>query len=78
MATNNKHPGNHRGPGSDSHVTGSQFFSVGGARKIVSSPRGISCPLGFPYLELEGRGQLGRWPYTHTRPHCSVRSRSQG
>ena len=32
MATNNKHPGNHSGTGSDSHVTGRHFFffPVGG------------------------------------------------
>lgn len=63
MATNNKHPGNHSGTGSGSHVTGRQFFFFsGGVMKLLSSPRpgGISGPLSLPHLELEGRGQLGR------------------
>lgn len=82
MATNNKHPGNHSGTGSDSHVTGRQvffFFSGGGVRKLVSSPPPhpgvISSPLSFPHLELDG-GKRGSWEGAH--PHCSVRSWSQG
>ena len=60
MATNNKHPGNHSGTGSDSHMTGRLFFFSVRRVKIVRSPWEISCPLSFPQLELERRGVARR------------------
>lgn len=67
MATNNKHPRNHSGTGSDEHVTGRLFspFTVRGVQIGEFAALGeISCrPPTFPFLELEGRGgPLGGWP----------------
>lgn len=57
MATNNKHPRNHSGTGSDSHVTGRHFFSqCWGGDEDCLQPLGNQLSPGFSYLELEGRG----------------------
>ena len=63
MATNNKHPGNHSGTGSDSHVTGRQFFFFQwGVMKLVSSPppRGNQRSPKFTPLGTGGKGAAGK------------------
>lgn len=76
MATNNKHPRNHSGTGSDEHVTGRLFppLLLGGCRQESLQPLGNQ--LSSPNIPLpragEKRGPLGGWPLPTTL--CTVSS----
>lgn len=77
MATNNKHPRNHSGTGSDEHVTGRRFFPPSLLRGCwQESLQPLGNQLSSPNIPLPGAGekrdQLGGWPLSTTM--CTVSS----